>query len=417
MKLSDKTIQKLTPRKKQFKVSDGQSLFICVHPNGSKYWRYKYHWHGKEKCLAFGVYPEISLEEARELRQQARKLKREGTDPREYQRNKKIRAASNSENTFERLTQEWLDVRSCNWSAGYLAAIIARLQNDILPEIGHRSLEAILPTDVLKIARTVERRNSLEVSRKALQICGQIFRYGIITGQALSNPADHLWPALKRRQSKVRPYFTPNQLSQFLADLERYPPKGHIVTALKLMLLTFVRTKELCDARYDEFDLRTKLWRIPAIRMKVNIPHLVPLTWQSHALIEPILEQPSPWGYLLPHLRVPRDPMSKDSMRQVLYDLGYRGQATIHGIRATASTILNESGQFSSDVIERQLAHQEPNKIRKAYDHSDHLAERMKMMQWWADYLCEAGLKILGVEAGVQFPKTKDISNLIKVSA
>ena len=407
MKLSDRQIKQLCPREKPYKVSDGHGLCISIQPNGSKYWRYKYYWENQEKCLAFGVYPEITLEEARALRQEARALKRQGIDPREHQRTRKIRASSDHENTFEKLALEWLDIRSSGWSPGYIKSITARLHNDILPEIGHRPVGTILPMDILKIARAIEKRDCLEISHKSVQVCGQIFRYGIVTGRAVGNPADNLWPALRRRRPRCYPFFTPPQLQQFLHDLEHYDGAGNGATALQLMLLTFVRTRELCDAQRHEFDMERSLWRIPAERMKMNAPHLVPLATQTKQLLRNIKE--NRWGHLFSDTVTPRKAISHSSMRYVLNRLGYKGEASIHGIRATASTILNESGLFSADAIERQLAHQEPNKIRRAYDHSNHLAERAEMMQWWADYLTASGLRIPGHDCGKIDEKKDDI--------
>lgn len=393
MRLSDRQIQSLKPKDKPYKISDGHNLFIHVDPRGSKYWRYRYRWFGKEQMLALGVYPETSLHEARDMLYQARKLQREGIDPRQERRTRKLRAQEDHTNNFAALATEWLEVRSSEWSHGYCKSIAARLYNDILPEIGRYPLANILPTDILKIARRIEKRNSLEVSRKAIQVCGQVFRYGIVTGKTLTNPAEHLGIALKRRRSQHRAYFKPQELSQFLYQLAGEDTASQAVMATKLMLLTFVRTKELCDATWDEIDLERKQWRIPAQRMKANVPHIVPLSKQAITLLGELRRRNNRWDYVFEGTYRARDPISKNVMRNLLCKLGYKGRATIHGFRATASTHLNESGLFSADAIERQLGHQEANKIRKAYDHSQHMVERTRMMQWWADHLCSIGYR------------------------
>ncbi len=395
MPLSDIKIRNAKSQAKPYKMLDGDNLFLHVQPNGSKYWRYRYSWLGKEKTLSLGVYPDITLADARERRDQARQQRARNVDPSEFKKAQKREIMAKEHNTFEKLAQEWLEVRSHGWSAYYTRQVRQRLENDIFPKLGHRPVNAITAPELLKVVKQIEARNALEIAHRAMQVCGQIFTYGIITDRAERNPAVDLRGALKTPVKNNYAYLSQNELPEFLEKLEAYNA-GHIQTklAIKMLLLTFVRTNELCGAKWSEIDFDNKEWRIPAERMKMRNPHIVPLSSQALEILAILKKLNDHREHVFPSLQVPRKCMSNNTMLMAIYAMGYKNKTTGHGFRATASTILYESGLFQRDAIERQLSHQERSRVVAAYNHSEHLPLRRKMMQWWGDYLSNASLRM-----------------------
>lgn len=389
MPLTAITVQQAKPKEKPYKLSDGQNLFLYVHPNGSKYWRYRYNWHGKEKTLSFGIYPDISLAEARERKDEARKLKARGIDPGEFKQEQKRQAALESRTTFEQVAREWHEWKCSRRSPYYAKQVLQRLQNDVFPKIGSRSISKITAAELLKVARAIEDRGALELSHRAVQICGQIFQYAIVTERAERNPAVDLRGFLRTAEKKHRAYVTKQELPAFIKALNDYTGSDKTQMAIKLLMLTMVRPNELCQAKWPEIDWDNSEWLIPAERMKMRTIHLVPLSKQSCDILKALkrLQHQRKSDYIFPNERSSSKGMSSNTLLFALYAMGYKDKATSHGFRATASTILNESGLFERDVIERQLAHQERNRVRAAYDHSEHLPARRKMMQWWADFV------------------------------
>lgn len=387
--LSDAKARSAKPKDRPYKLSDGEGLFLLVNPNGSKYWRLKYFYAGKEKLLALGVYPEVSLSDARVRRADARKALAAGKDPSMQKQELKRLAVLRSEHSFESLAREWHKKRLHEWSPSTARLTMNRLEQHILPGLGPRPIAEITPPEVLSVLRVVEERGALETARRAMQMCGKIFMYAIATGRAERNPVPELRGALKAPVTKHHSFLKANELPEYLEKLEAYDGDELTRRALQLLLLTFVRTKELRGAEWSEIDLKKAEWRIPAERMKMNELHIVPLAKQAVTVLKNIQKESGKGRFVFPNANSPEKCMSENCMLYALYRMGYHSRATGHGFRSTASTILNEHG-FRADVIERQLAHGERNAVRAAYNHAQYLSERREMMQWWADYLDEA---------------------------
>lgn len=386
MRLTDKKIKASSPRSKPYKLSDGSGMYLLVHPKGSKYWRFKYRYDGKEKLLALGVYPEITLSEARKRRDEARKSLALDKDPLLLKQQKTQQMKGQNENTFEVIANEWLERKRGAWTARHLFYVRRRLESDIWPSLGRKPISQIKAPELLTVIRAIELRGALDIAHRALQTCGQIFRYAIATGKTDSDITRDLKGALKQRKSKSHAYLAEKELPEFLEKLDSYD--GELLTqlALKLLLLTFVRTSELRGATWNEIDLELKEWRIPAERMKMREQHIVPLSCQSIMILEEVKSLNISSVYLFSNARNHTKPLSENTLLYALYRMGYHSRATGHGFRATASTILNENG-FRSDVIERQLAHGERNSVRASYNHAQYLTERREMMQWWGNFL------------------------------
>jgi integrase len=386
MSLSDAKVRNAKPKTKPYKIADGDGLFLHVSPTGSKYWRLKYFFGGKEKLLALGVYPEITLADARDRRAQARKTLASGIDPANVKKEVKRLAILRSANAFETIAREWFDKRAHKWAPSSAATTLARLEQHILPKLGDRPIAEITAPEVLAMARVLEGRGVLETARRVMQICGQIFGYAIATGRADRNPVPDLRGALKASVTKHYSFLKATELPEFLAKLDAYDGDVETKLALRLLLLTFVRTTELRAAEWTEIDWKKAEWRIPAERMKMRELHVVPLSRQAIAVLQELQRRSGNRKYLFPNQHNSESFMSENTMLYALYRMGYHSRTTGHGFRSTASTILNEHG-FRADVIERQLAHTERNTVRAAYNHAQYLSERRQMMQWWADYL------------------------------
>ena len=386
MPLSDVKIRNAKPETKPYKLTDGEGMFLLVHPNGGKYWRLKYRFAGRERILALGVYPDVDLADARQRRADARKTLAAGNDPAELKREAKRLIILKEVNRFETIAREWYAQHKHEWASSYAEQMLGRLEAHIFPVLGDRLVADIKAPELLSVLRVVEASGALELTRRLKQTCGEIFMYAIATGRAERNPVPDLHGALKAPVSKNRAYLKAEELPAYLKRLESYDGTQQTKLALKLLLLTFVRTTELRAAVWPEFDLDAAEWRIPAARMKMRSPHIVPLSTQAVAVLKLLEKQTGNGEYLFPNENKPATFMSENTMLYALYRMGYHSRATVHGFRSTASTILNENG-FMPDVIERQLAHVERDKVRAAYNHAQYLPERRKMMQWWADYL------------------------------
>lgn len=378
------------PKEKPYKLSDERGMYLEVMPNGSKYWRLKYRIGGKEKRLALGVFPEVSLAAAREKRDTARKQLSEGGDPSAAKQEAKRAAKIAAANSFEAIAREWLDHMRHKWSEGHHTYTKRRFEAYVFPEIGNAPIAQINAPALLSVARKIEGKGTIETAHKVMNTCGQVFRYAVATGRCERDPVGDLRGAIKPRPApKHMNALSEKDLPDLLRKMDAYASDngGELQTqyALQLLALTFVRTGELREATWTEFDLEKAEWRIPAERMKMKAPHVVPLSRQSIEVLEKLKALNGGYELVFPGVR-PAIPMSKNTVLFALYRMGYRGRMTGHGFRAVASTILNEMG-FDADVIERQLAHAERNKVRAAYHRAEYLAERRKMMQQWADYL------------------------------
>lgn len=389
MPLTHTAIRQAKPKDKPYKLSDAQGLYLEVRPNGSKYWRMKYRFAGKEKRLAIGVYPTVTLAKARAKRDEARDLLiNQDIDPSRHKREQKRLQKVKVENSFEAIAREWHDNEKGGWSANHADKILRSLEADAFPAIGSHPIEDITPPILLDMLRGIEQRGALEMAAKVRQRCERVFRYAIQTGRALHNPATELRGALKTAPKSHYAALTTDDLPAFFSKLEALECHLQTRLALKLMALTFVRTNELRSAEWSEFDLDKAEWRIPAERMKMRVEHIVPLSDQAVEIIRTLQDINGHRRYLFPSAHNPRKPTSNNAMLFAVYRMGYKGKATVHGFRATASTALNEMG-FPSDVIERQLAHAESNKVRAAYNRAQYLKERRILMQRWAHYLGE----------------------------
>jgi integrase len=385
MALKDITVKTAKPRNKIYRLFDGEGLYLQVHQSGSKYWRLKYRFGGKEKRLAFGVYPQVSLADARERCRHARKLLASGIDPVEAKKESKRLTIQKHENTFEVIAREWHQNRLSKWTPDHAKQIMRRLELYLFNRIGPRPIADITTQELLSVMRKIEEHGS-ETAHRMLQVCGQIFLYAVITQRTANNPAIFLRGALKPVVKSNHAYIKPNELPEYLQNLEAY--KGALQTklAMKFLSLTFVRSAELRGAEWSEIDFDKSEWRIPAERMKMRELHIVPLSRQAIGILKEISTLTGHWRYVFPNQHKPSGQMSENTILYALYRMGYHSRATGHGFRSTASTVLNENG-FPPDVIERQLAHGERDKVRAAYNHAQYLPERRKMMQWWADYL------------------------------
>lgn len=389
MPLTAKSCDNAKPTAKAYKLADGGGLYLEVMPTGAKYWRCKYRFMGKEKRLAFGVYPEVTLAEARDKRESARKLLAEGTDPafakKEHQRQAKLTAAT----TFEAVAIEWASHQAERWSDDHGERIIGRLRADMFPEIGHLPVAQVRPLDILAALKKVEERGAHEVARRLLQTCNQIYRYAIVYEQAERNPAADLKGALKPYKKGHYAALDFKQLPDFLSKLEHNESRlfPHTRLAMKMMVLTFVRTSELIGAQWDEINWAEKQWEIPASRMKMKQPHIVPLSKQVIILLKELREISTNPVYIFPSQIRANKHMSNNTLLKALERMGYKGEATGHGFRALAMSTIKEKLGYRHEVVDRQLAHAQRNQVDAAYDRAQFLDDRRKMMQKWADYI------------------------------
>jgi len=386
MSLTDAKVRNTKPTAKPFKLSDGGGLVLLVQPSGGKWWRYRYRFAGKEKMLALGAYPDISLADARERHAQARKVLVAGKDPGELKKEAKRLVAIKAENNLESIAREWHEQHIHEWVAHYARDVISRLETHIFPKLGNRPIADLNATEILSVLRVIENSGALDMAQRVMQTCGQVFRYAITTGRADHNPVTDLRGALKTPVKKHHAHLAADELPEYLQKCEVYDGELQTKLALKMLLLTFVRTTELRGAEWSEINFNKAEWRIPAERMKMKDQHIVPLSKQAIVILRELQKHTGNRQHLFPNRHNPVKCMSGNTMLYALYRMGYHSRTTGHGFRATASTILNEHG-YPPDVIERQLAHCERDKVRAAYNHAQYLPERRKMMQWWADYL------------------------------
>ncbi len=386
MSLTDIKCKAAQPKTKSYKLSDEKGLYLEITPSGSKYWRLKFRFAGKEKKLAFGVYPEVSLKEARDKREVARKQLQEGLDPSHEKKLSKLTSSINSQNTFEAIAREWHKKKSGNLTTRHSDYVIRRLEADIFPFIGFRPINKITAPELLSTIQKIEKRGAIDIAHRALQTSSQIFRYAIATGRAEHDVATALRGTLTTRKQTNYARLKENELPEFLAKLEKYDGELQTKLGLQLLILTFVRTGELRGTKWEEINFETKEWHIPAERMKMKEKHIVPLSKQVLNILKQIRALHFNETFVLPSHINPNKFISENTLLYAIYRMGYHSRTTAHGFRGTASTILNEKG-FNSDIIERQLAHGERNVVRAAYNHAQYLPERKKMMQWWADYL------------------------------
>ena len=403
MRLTDKACKNAKPSEKPRKLSDGHGLYLEIMPNGSKYWRLKYRFDGKEKRLAFGVYPEVALKEAREKRDQARQLLANHIDPSENRKAIKAARAELSENSFETLALEWLSKYADRWSKAHGERILHTLKKDIFPWLGRRPVSEITPSELLSTLQRIESRGAIETAHRVSQNCSQVFRYAIVTGRAERNPAIDIKGAIPPvKKGHFSSITDPKAIGDLLRAIDSY--EGYLVTkcALRLAPLVFVRPGELRNAEWKEINFDLAEWNIPAERMKMREPHLVPLSRQALEILQDLHPLTGNGRYLFPSARSYARPMSNNAVLAALRRMGYsKEEMTGHGFRAMARTVLDEVLGVRPDFIEHQLAHSVRDPLGRAYNRTKHLAEREKMMQQWADYLDElkAGAEVIRLQA------------------
>lgn len=376
------------PDKVSLRLTDGLGMYLEVTSAGGKYWRLKFRHGGKEKRLALGVYPAVSLAEARRKRDQARDTLATGNDPAQLKQEAKLAKARSDANTFEAVALQWWQSWKVTKTDRHANYVWRRLEADIFPKLGNKPIASITAPQLVAMAKTVESRGAVDIAKRALQTCAQILRYAVAHGVIDRNPSADVRPsdALQPRRKENYARLDAKEMPELLRKIEAYQGTPTTRLAMKLMAYTFVRTSELINARWAEFDLAAAEWRIPAERMKMRTPHIVALAPQA---VEVLLTLQSISGgntLLFPGERDHEKPMSNNTILMALDRMGYKHRMTGHGFRGVASTVLHEHG-FAHHLIELQLAHQERNQVAAAYNHATYLEQRRDMMNAWADHV------------------------------
>ena len=412
MPLTDKEIKALQPREKQFKASDGAGLYLLVRPNGSKLWQMKYKFDGREKTLSFGKYPSVSLKDAREARDDAKKKLRDNIDPNAEKRQEKKQAASDAQ-TFANVAAEMVAANEKKWSEGHYTRVTKILENELCPEIGSTHIASVTASDLLTAIRKIEAREAFETAKKARQVAGQVFNYGIAINACQFNIAGSLAAVMqKQKVSHMAALTTPAELAPLLVAIDGYSGTPNVRNALKLSPMLFQRPIEIRSMDWPELDFETARWSIPGHKMKMENDHIVPLPRQA---IEILREQQQLTGagqYVFPNPRSSKRPMSENGVRTALRTMGFTNdQITPHGFRATARTILDEVLGYRPDWIEHQLAHTVKDSLGRAYNRTSFLPQRAEMLQHWADYLDDLKAMVLeGKEITADFKGRKQKS-------
>jgi integrase len=395
MALTIKEIDGAKPKDKSYKLTDGGGLCLLIAPSGGKLWRYRYYFSGKEKMLALGEYPLVTLKEVRERHYAARKTLAAGIDPMAERKagaeakEKDAEARQREvENSFESIARKWWEWWAIGKSRRHADTVMRRLEADVFPAFGHKFVDAVTAADVRELMLKIERRDARDVAKRVHETTSQIYRFAITRDIASRNPAADFKPRdiLAEAMTENRARVEVRDLPELLTKMEDYNGSAITRFAMQLMAYTFVRTSELIEAPWTEFDLEEARWTIPAERMKMKIPHIVPLSRQVVEVLRALKLLTGNRRLVFPGANDKNRPMSNNTILYALYRLGYQGRMTGHGFRGLASTILNEH-EFDEAHIELQLAHMKRNKVAAAYNHATYLKQRTKMMQWWADYL------------------------------
>ncbi len=403
MKLTNAFIKSIKPSDKPQKFPDGSGLNLLCEPSGSMIWRFRYRFGGKEKMLSLGAYPEVNLKQAREKLMQARALVDKGINPSEARQEKKRQEAIASENSFQAIAMKWYETWAVGKEPSHARRVLRRLELNVFKQIGDKPIASITAPMLVAMVKKIEsgENSPLEMAKRAYATCGQIFRFAVAHGICERNPAAdvRISDVVKNKPVVHRKRIDAKDLPKLLRDIDSYDSEfgGDELTrlAMQLMTLTFLRTSELIQARWDEVDLEGKEWRIPAKRMKMKDPHIVHLTTQTIKIFNRLKEISGGRELIFPSEK-PLKSMSNNTILFALYRMGYRGRMTGHGFRGVASTLLNEQG-YNHTHIEIQLAHLTGNSVSRSYDSAKHLPARAKMMQDWANYLdgIKAGAKIV----------------------
>jgi len=398
MALTDTGIRRSKPAEKPYKLSDGGGLHLLVTPAGGRLWRWKYRFVGTEKQLALGSYPTLTLAEARECRDAARKQLANGIDPMAQRKAEKSAIKVAAEHSFEKIAEKWFDHWKGHKSARHVSTTLNRLKANVYPVLGARPIAEIVPMELVDLAKGIESRGASDMANRILQIVKMVLRYAVAHGYSTQNPAseirasDILRPTRKTNMARI----DAKDLPALLRAIELYDGRHLTWLAMKLMALTFLRTTELIGARWEEFDFEARRWDIPAERMKMDTPHIVPLADQTIEVLTLLRSLSGQHELVFPGERDNGKPMSNMTILMALKRMGYKGRMTGHGFRGVASTILHEQG-YNHEHIELQLAHAPRNAVSAAYNHALYLEPRAKMMQDWADFLekTQRGGKVL----------------------
>lgn len=371
------------------KLSDGGNLYLWIYDDGRKYWRLRYWVASKEKSISLGVYPSVTLKDARRLAEIERKKLEMKLDPSAERKAEKLIKEAQASNSFEAVADEWLKKQANTWKEKHLSDVKRRLENNIYPKLGKRPINEINAPELLSVIQIIEKRGAYDLAHRVLQVCGQVFRYGIVNSKCERNPAADLRGALTPHKAKNQNAVESEGLPQLLRDISRYEEIGDKQTKLALSLLahTFVRTNELINSEWSEFDLNKAIWIIPAHRMKSKREHIVPLSPKVLQILEEVKQLSGRSNFLFPG-RNSEKPMSNNTMLYALYRLGYKNKMCGHGFRSVASTVFNDN-EFNEKVIEMQLAHIEKDRTKAAYNRAKYLTQRKELMNWWSDYLSQ----------------------------
>ena len=394
--LTDNKIRQLKTRDSVYRVADSHGLNLEIRPSGSKHWRYRYRFGGKGQMYSIGAYPSISLSEARQQRDRLKALVKDGIHPSEHKRAEKAAQRTERANTFKAVSNAWMAENEAQWSARYHTQVKEAFKRHLYPELGDLPVSRVT-APLLRDSVTEAGKTAPTVAILLLQWVSGVYRYAVLHDLAEYDPAPALKGLVKRPKVRHHPALKAKEIPTLLKKLDEYQGYPTTKAAINLMLLTFVRTSELRLAEWSEFDLEAAQWRVPAQRMKMGEEHIVPLSSQAVDLLRELHRASGNRQYLFPNTRNPRTCMTVTTINRALERMGYQGKFSGHGFRSTASTLLNEMG-YRPDLIERQLAHAERNKVRAAYNQAQYLEERAGMMQGWADYI--DGLKGGNVVAG-----------------
>ena len=389
-RLTELAIRNAKCGSKRKKLSDGGSMYLELHPNGGKYWRMNYQFQKKEKTLALGVWPQTSLVEARHKRDEAKMLLKSGKDPNLEKKKLKSNAVLDQGNTFGSISEEWFERMQHEWSEDYFHDSKRAFELHVLPYLKEIPISEIDHAEVKSVLSRMEEQRKFVAAKKVLQKLDRIFRFANRNDYCKHNPVILLKDDIITPKKKNQPALEESDLPEFLKKLDDINVYITTKMGLRMVMLTLTRTKEIRHSTWDEFDLESDkpVWRIPADRMKMNRDHMVPLSRQAVEVMKKVKRFSRGDQFVFEQKNNPQKPMSENTMLYAMYRMGYHGRATVHGFRATASTILNEKG-FRSDVIELLLAHVEKNQIRAAYNRAEYLDERREILQWWADHLDE----------------------------
>jgi integrase len=388
MALTELAIKSFKPKDKLYRVADSGGLCLEITPAGSKLWRWRYNYGGKPQMLAIGKWPSVTLAEARKQREEARELLAQGKHPTRAKKAEKLKAMHDGENTFESLARRWLELKQHGLNEKYRKQCITRMEQHVFPHIGALPITDITIPDVVVVIEKIGNRGTVETAKRMKQLISQTFRYASQRGLCEHNPAGDLRGILPSQEAKHHGCIPFNELPALLNDIDSYRGNDLTRIALKLLAYTFVRTGELIGAQWDEIDWSKEEWHIPKERMKMRRPHIVPLTAQTMALLKEAQHLTGHQAFVFFSPASKSKHISNGAILMALRRMGYQGRMTGHAFRSIASTLLNERG-YNPDWIERQLAHQDADKIRSAYNRAEYLLERKKMMQDYASLLDE----------------------------